>query len=102
MAIIAPFLGAIADFKGNKKKFLLAFIMIGVLGTALLYFVRTGDWMMASLFFILGEIGFAGSFVFYDALLPHITTPETIDQVSSAVMPWATSAAASSWQLTWP
>ncbi len=83
VALISPFLGAIADFKGNKKKFLLAFILIGVLGTSLLYFVRTGDWMMASLFFLLGELGFAGSFVFYDALLPHITTPETIDQVSS-------------------
>ncbi len=45
--------------------------------------MKTGDWLMASLFFVLGELGFAGSLVFYDSLLPHITTPETIDQVSS-------------------
>jgi MFS transporter, UMF1 family len=58
-------------------------MFVGVAGTALLYFVRTGDWMMASIFFILGEIGFAGSLVFYDALLPHVARPDEIDQVSA-------------------
>jgi UMF1 family MFS transporter len=82
-AILGPILGAIADFRGAKKRFLAVFMGIGVAGTALLYFVKTGDWAMASLFFIIGEIGFAGSMVFYDALLPHIAGPENIDQVSA-------------------
>ncbi len=82
-AVLSPILGAIADFRGSKKRFLAIFILIGVLGTALLYFVRTGDWLMASLFFVLGELGFAGSLVFYDSLLPHIAGPDEIDQVSS-------------------
>lgn len=82
-ALISPVLGAIADFRGTKKRFLAIFILIGVLGTALLYFVRTGDWLMASIFFVLGELGFAGSLVFYDSLLPHIAGPDEIDQVSS-------------------
>jgi len=82
-AVLSPILGAIADFRGSKKRFLALFILIGVLGTALLYFVKTGDWLMASLFFVVGELGFAGSLVFYDSLLPHIAGPEEIDQVSS-------------------
>lgn len=82
-AIISPILGAMADFSGAKKRFLTIFMMLGVTGTALLYFVRTGDWLMASLFFILGNIGFAGSLVYYDALLPHVARPEELDQVSS-------------------
>ncbi len=82
-ALVSPILGAIADFRGSKKRFLTIFILIGVLGTALLYFVRTGDWLMASIFFVLGELGFAGSLVFYDSLLPHIAGPDEIDQVSS-------------------
>lgn len=82
-AILSPILGAIADFRGSKKRFLMIFMIIGVAGTALLYFVKTGDWLIASLFFVLGELGFAGSLVFYDSLLPHITTPDNIDQVSS-------------------
>jgi UMF1 family MFS transporter len=82
-AIISPILGAMADFSGAKKRFLTIFMILGVTGTALLYFVRTGDWLMASLFFILGNIGFAGSLVYYDALLPHVARPEELDQVSS-------------------
>jgi len=82
-AIISPILGAIADFRGSKKKFLTFFVLLGVTGTALLYFTRTGDWLLASLFFIFGDIGFAGSIVFYDSLLPHVATPDEIDQVST-------------------
>jgi UMF1 family MFS transporter len=82
-AVLGPILGAVADFRGTKKRFLAIFMAVGVLGTALLYLVKTGDWMMASFFFVLGELGFAGSLVFYDSLLPHIAGPDEIDQVSA-------------------
>lgn len=82
-AVLAPILGAVADFRGVKKRFLAIFMIIGVIGTALLYFVKTGDWLMASVFFIIGELGFAGSLVFYDSLLPHIAGADDIDQISS-------------------
>ncbi len=82
-AILSPILGAVADFSGSKKRFLTIFMALGVTGTALLYFVGTGDYLLASLFFIFGNIGFAGSLVFYDSLLPHIAGPNEIDQVSS-------------------
>jgi MFS transporter, UMF1 family len=82
-AIISPILGAVADFRGSKKRFLAIFMAVGVAATALLYFVRTGDWMLASLLFVFGEIGFAGSLVFYDSLLPHVAGPDDIDQVSA-------------------
>jgi UMF1 family MFS transporter len=83
VAVISPLLGAVADFKGAKKKFMAFFVLLGVTATALLYFVKTGDWKLASALYIFGNIGFAGSLVFYDALLPHITTSKEIDQVSS-------------------
>ncbi|MEA5078097.1 MAG: MFS transporter [Anaerolineaceae bacterium] len=82
-AIISPILGAVADFRGSKKKFLAIFMMLGVTGTALLYFIQSGDWFLASTFFLFGNIGFAGSLVYYDALLPHVARPDEIDQVSS-------------------
>lgn len=82
-AILSPILGAVADFRGIKKRFLAIFMGIGVIATALLYFIKTGDWLWASLFYIIGELGFAGSLVFYDSLLPHIAGPDEIDQVSS-------------------
>jgi UMF1 family MFS transporter len=82
-AIVSPVLGALADFSGVKKRSLAIFAFLGILGTALLYFVKTGDWLMASIFFVIGDLGFAGSLVFYDSLLPHIASGEEMDQVSS-------------------
>ena len=70
IAVIAPVLGAIADYKGAKKRFLTVFMRFGVTFTALLYFVGEGDWLLASAIFIVANIGFAGANVFYEALLP--------------------------------
>jgi UMF1 family MFS transporter len=83
VAVCAPILGAIADYSGAKKKFLFAFAALGVVFSSLLVTVGRGDWLTASLFFILGDVGFAGSIIFYESLLPHITTPKDVDRVSS-------------------
>lgn len=83
-AIISPVLGAIADFRGSKKLFMAFFVALGVISTALLFLVdQPNEWLLACILYILGTIGFAGSLVFYDALLPHVANPDEIDQVSS-------------------
>lgn len=82
-AVLAPILGAIADYAGVKKRFLAVFCLAGVLFTSLLVFISTGDWLLCSLFYIIADMGFAGGNVFYDSLLPHVATRGDIDQVSS-------------------
>jgi UMF1 family MFS transporter len=83
-AAISPVLGAIADFRGSKKVFMGVFAALGIIATALMFFIRTpGDWLLACVLYILGTIGFAGSLVFYDALLPHVAEPDEMDMVSS-------------------
>ncbi|MFZ3070657.1 MAG: MFS transporter [Anaerolineaceae bacterium] len=83
-ALMSPVLGAIADFRGSKKKFMAFFVALGVISTALMFLVdQPSDWVLACVLYILGTIGFAGSLVFYDALLPHVAGPGEIDQVSS-------------------
>ncbi len=84
IAVAAPVLGATADFMGAKKRFLAAFAGLGVAATACLYFVTQGEWLLASILFILGNIGFSGANVFYDSLLPHIASKEEVDRVSTA------------------
>ena len=83
IAISAPILGAIADYSAAKKRFLAAFTALGVLATAFLYGVSTGDWLLASMLYILGDVGFGGADIFYNALLPHVARPDEIDQVST-------------------
>lgn len=82
-AVLAPVLGAAADYLGAKKRFLALFALLGIFFTSLLVLVSRGDWLLASVLYILGEVGFSGSIVFYDSLLPHIARPEDIDYVSS-------------------
>lgn len=83
IAVSAPILGAIADYSGTKKRFLGGFASLGILATALLYLVRTGDWLLASVLYIVGNIGFAGADIFYNSLLPHVARRGDIDQVST-------------------
>jgi UMF1 family MFS transporter len=83
VAIMSPVLGTISDIMRGKKRFLAVFWGIGVVATGLLVLVSTGDWMLASILFILGRIGFTGANVFYDALLPHVAKPEDQDKVST-------------------
>ncbi len=83
IAIISPILGAMADYKGQKKRFLTIFALIGIAGTALMFFLTTGNWVQASILYIIGNIGFAGANIFYDSLLPHIAKKNDIDQVST-------------------
>jgi UMF1 family MFS transporter len=82
-AVLAPTLGAAADYLGAKKRFLAVFAAIGIFFTSLLVLVSRGDWLLASILYVLGEVGFSGSIVFYDSLLPHIAKPEDMDYVSS-------------------
>lgn len=83
IAILSPILGTISDIMRGKKRFLAIFAGIGIVGTALLVLVDTGDWVLASIFGIVGRIGFSAANSFYDALLPHVAREEDRDRVSA-------------------
>jgi UMF1 family MFS transporter len=83
VAILSPILGTISDVMRGKKRFLVVFAGLGIVGTGLLVLVSTGDWLLASILFVLGRIGFTGANVFYDALLPHVATEQDQDRVST-------------------
>lgn len=84
VAVISPVLGTVADYVAVKKRLLGTFLGIGVAAVAMMWFISRGDLLLASLLFILANIGANGSFVFYEALLPHVARPDEMDRVSTA------------------
>ncbi len=81
-ALIAPVLGAIADYSAGKKRFLLFFTLLSIISTALLYFVQEGMVFWGIFLFTLANIGFESGLVFYDSFLPELTTPKNYGRVS--------------------
>ena len=84
IAILSPILGAVSDYRGNKKRWLALFMLVGVAAVLGMFFVDRGELDLGSLLFTISLIGVAGSYVFYEALLPHIARTDEIDRVSTA------------------
>ncbi len=82
VAVVSPALGAMADMTGSKKRFLAAFTLLSVLATTGIYFLSPGMIFVGILLFVLGNAGFEGGTVFYDAFLPEISSSETYGRVS--------------------
>jgi UMF1 family MFS transporter len=81
-AFISPVLGAIADYSAGKKRFLLFFTLLCILGTSSLYFIGPGQIFWGIFLFVLANVGFEAGLVFYDAFLPEITAPKNYGRVS--------------------
>ena len=84
VAFISPILSGIADYTGNKLKFLKVFCLIGSLSVMSLFFFKDQSTLwVAIVFTITASVGFWGSIVFYNAYLPEIAYPEQQDNVSA-------------------
>lgn len=81
--ILAPVLGAIADFYSVKKRFLFSFCYLGVTSASLISFCGAGDVWPVIILFVISQVGFVGANVFYDAFLPQLAEPGQEDKVSS-------------------
>lgn len=84
IAVLAPILGAVADFKAAKKRFLVGFMLLGVTSTAAMFFISQGQLLLASILFVLSLAGATGSMTFYESLLPHIASDKEMDRISTA------------------
>jgi UMF1 family MFS transporter len=83
VALAGPILGALADATQRKKVFTGAFAALGILASAGLVWVRGDACVAGSVIFALGVIGFAGSNIFYESLLPHVARGADLDRVST-------------------
>ena len=84
VAFMSPILSAIADYTGNKKKFLKIFCTIGSISVMSLYFFEGIDTVWIGIVFsFFASIGFWSSIVFYNSYLPEVAHPEDQDRVSA-------------------
>lgn len=81
VAVTAPILGTLADRKNMKPILFGISLAVGVLGCAFLGLAW--GWLSFLVIFIVAKVGYSSANVFYDAMLPEITTEERMDKVSS-------------------
>ncbi len=81
--LLAPWLGALADRRGQKKLWLGLFTALGVVATALLAVIGRGAWQWALPVFALASVGFYAGSSFQDALLVNVAAPAEANRVSA-------------------
>jgi MFS transporter, UMF1 family len=81
--IFLPILGAIADYSHRKKQMLALFAYIGSFATMGLYFLQGSNYLLGGGLFVLANLSYGASIVFYNSFLPDISSPEERDRVSS-------------------
>lgn len=82
-AILSPLLSGIADYNGTKKTFMKIFCYLGAFSCMSLFFFTKDTLNFAIPAFVLSNIGFSGSIVFYNSYLPEIADKDEIDQISA-------------------
>ena len=84
IALVSPMLSSIADYSGQKKKFMFFFSTLGAISCSLLWFFEGIDTLWVGILCsMLAAIGYAGSIVFYNAYLPELVSEEDQDYVSA-------------------
>ena len=83
VAFNSPFLSGIADYIGNKKRFMKIFIYMGSISCMGLYFFELDNIYMGMSFYFLALIGYWASLVFYNSYLPDIAYLEQLDYASA-------------------
>lgn len=83
IAFLSPILSSIADYKGNKKRFMQLFTTMGALACCGLYFFYPGHVAYGIGLSVIAAVGYCGSLVFYNAFLPEIAQEHEQDKLSA-------------------
>ena len=80
---LLPVLGALGDYSDLKKRLMALFCYIAVIANCLMFFITDGWYLWGGVLFIIANVCFGASIVFYNAFLPEIATEDQTDKVSS-------------------
>ena len=82
VALLSPFLGALADKGGYRKFFLISFTWICSIFSILLYFPKAGDVYWALSLFVVANIAFEMGSVFCNSYLPDLSDDTNSGKIS--------------------
>lgn len=82
-AVLAPFLGTSADYKGYRKPLFTISTLLGIIAVFSMMFIGNGNWLLLLVVYAISSFGFHVANIFYDSSIMDVTTPERLDQVSS-------------------
>jgi UMF1 family MFS transporter len=82
VALMAPLVGAIADKGSARVRLLGLFTVLGAAMTVAMYWVGKGDWVTATVLYVIASLGFWGGNQFYDSLLTDVSEEREYDLVS--------------------
>lgn len=82
-AALLPILGAIADYSHRRKQMMQLFATIGAIATIALFFVQGSLWWLGGVLYVIANLAFGASIVFYNSYLPDIASEDQRDRVSS-------------------
>ena len=88
VSMLAPILGAIADYKGYRNPMFTLATGLGIIATISFAFISDENWQLLLILYAFSSIGFSAANIFYDASLVDSTTPNRIDRISSAGYGW--------------
>ena len=83
VALMSPILSGIADYIGNKKRFMKIFVYIGSISCLGLYWFELQTIYLGLFFYFFALIGLWASLVFYNSYLPDIAYPDQQDIASA-------------------
>ena len=86
LALLAPVLGTIADYRNMKKKIFSFFLVLAITGG--MVFTLAPNWLVFLVFFIVARIGYSACNIFYDAMLIDVTTDDRMDYISTSGYAW--------------
>ena len=81
VALMGPVCGSLADTKGYKKPIFVISLIVGAAGCISLGFAK--NWLVFLVIFLIAKVGYSGSLIFYDSMLPDVTGEDRMDRVSS-------------------
>ena len=84
----APLIGSYSDISNTTKSLFRSFMLLGVICVAMLFFIQSGSWMYALVFYALANYFFSASLVLYDKILVLIASPDLFSKISGYGYAW--------------